>query len=58
MTIPFGTNQAMNRFGGVVLAGAALAFRDQSAEGRNGNIIVTPAPVRKSRRDLLTPMLM
>jgi hypothetical protein len=56
MTIPFGRNQAMKRRGTVVVA--PYAFRDQSAEGRNGSISVTPAADRNNRRDLLTPMLM
>jgi hypothetical protein len=56
MTIPFGRNQDMKRRGTVDVA--AYAFRDQSAEGRNGSISVTPAADRNNRRDLLTPMLM
>jgi hypothetical protein len=57
MTIPFGRNQAIKRRG-IFDAVCAYAFRDQSAEGKNGSISVTPAAERNNRRDLLTPMLM
>jgi hypothetical protein len=55
--MPFGLNQPMNRRGGLVAAVAADAFRDQSAEGRNGKTSVTPAEAKNTLRDLLTPML-
>jgi hypothetical protein len=49
MFMPFGANQAMKRRGGLHVA--APARRDHSADGRNGNDSVTPAPARNNLRD-------